>query len=128
MNEKTHPNKEGRFIPPRKDYGIRSLKYVNNPHEFHGSVHGFFPDENTDRRSKSPKHILVCIFLGRKQDIVDEVDQCDMRDPKRRHAKGDTSLNGHARQAVGEMRHVKTQTQGLERLCKTLFGSQAFAK
>ena len=97
MNEKTYPNKKGRFIPPRKEYGICSLKHVNDPHEFHGSIHCFFSDENTYKRSKHPKHILVCILLGREQDIVDEVDQCDMRDPKHRHAEGDTSLNGHTR-------------------------------
>lgn len=78
----THPNNEGCFIPPRKGYSVSNLKYVNNPHERHGSIHSFSSDKNTYKCPKCPKCILIRVLLGRKQDIVDEVDEDDVWDPE----------------------------------------------
>ena len=81
VSETTHPNSQGCFVSSCQDYGIRGLKHVSGPHERHCAIHHFSPNETTDIRPKRPKRV-VCILVGREQDIVDEVDQHDVWNPE----------------------------------------------
>ena len=82
VSETTHPNNEACFVSSCKDYGIRSLKHVDNPRERHCAVHHFSPDENTYICPKRPKLVVCIVLVGGEQDVVDEVDQRDVWNPE----------------------------------------------
>ena len=125
VNETTHPNGEGCFVSSCKDYGVRSLKHVSSPHERHRAIYHSSSGENAYGCPKRPKRV-ACILLGREQDIVDEANQRDVRNPELRHPEGDMSPNGLVFQAARKARHAGGRT--LTPTLKCLFAPQAFAK